>query len=91
LLGCRTTLLPLAVSLTVLLLHRDLLRGRQRGGLTVAGLMVLSELPVEVGQLLIKRRLASVSSSRHALRWVSVARWRSAGSESVELLEADAT
>jgi hypothetical protein len=73
LLGCRTTLLPLAVSLTVLLLHRDLLRGRQRGGLTVARLMVLSELPVEVGQLLNKRRLASVSSLRHALQWASVA------------------
>jgi hypothetical protein len=38
----------------VLLLHRDLLRGRQQGGLPVAGPVVLPELLVEVGQLLIK-------------------------------------
>jgi hypothetical protein len=48
------TLLSLVVSLTALLLHRDLLRGRQQGGLSVARPMVLPELPVEVGQLLVK-------------------------------------
>jgi hypothetical protein len=49
-----TTLLPLTVSLTTLLLHRDLLRGQQRGRVSVAGLMVLPEFPMEVGQLLVK-------------------------------------
>jgi hypothetical protein len=49
----RTTLLPLTISLTALLLHRDQLRGRQQSGLPVAGFGVLPELPVEVSQLLV--------------------------------------
>jgi hypothetical protein len=52
--GSKMALLPLVVYLTTLLLHRDLLRGRQRSGLPVVGLMVLLELPVEVGQLLVE-------------------------------------
>jgi hypothetical protein len=52
--GSRTTLLPLAVPLTGLVLDRDQLRGRQWCGLPVAGLRVLPQLLVKVGQLLVE-------------------------------------
>jgi hypothetical protein len=72
--GSRMTLLMFAISLTVLLLHQDQLRGRQRCGLPVAGLGILPEHPVKVGNSSSSWRLASVSSSRRALHWASMAR-----------------
>jgi hypothetical protein len=74
------TVLPFAVSLAALFLHQDLLRCRLWCWPQVAGPVVLSKLPVEFGQLLVKLvpGLGNLGEARPAL--VSVARWCGAGS-----------